>query len=293
MTQSSKWVYEAYELKETFAQTIKENKVVIVSGSNSLFGFNSIALESYWKRPVVNDAVNVDLGLAYILHKSKKILARGDIAILPIEYALYREDGKPREAYSDYVLSRDSDYFRELALFEQLTIISRISINRLFNGMKFFFNKKLWLVTGLYGAQNMNSHGDQINTEPSKMTKEQVLIISRLSETIIDNSELSDYFMNTMNEYIAWAKASGICIVVMPPTYTMFSSYKEEKYTHFFVNIKDYYASKSVKFLGTPLVYMYEKKYYFNSADHLNSVGVKKRTLQVMNDIGSDIGLHC
>ncbi|VAW85908.1 hypothetical protein MNBD_GAMMA16-1698, partial [hydrothermal vent metagenome] len=86
----------------------------------------------------------------------------------------------------------------------------------------------------------------------------------------------------------------GICIIPMPPNYMFFGKYKEEKYMSFLSKIKGYYANRDeVRYLGNPFAYMYPKKYYFNTRYHLNSDGVYKRTLQVINDIGDDPNLHC
>lgn len=293
LTQSSKWISEAYELKESSAQIINSNKTVIVSGSNSLFGFDSIQLEQSWDMPVINTSVHAGLGLPYILNRSKRILNRGDIVILPIEYSFYQADDKPSEVYSDYILSRDGAYFRNLSLVDRLVVISSISTKRLYQGIKLYFNSTLKPTQGIYDVQNINSYGDQINIEPDKMTKKEFLAIDGLSADIIASSEISNNFIRSMDEYVNWAKDNGICIIAMPSNHMFFSEYKEKKYMGFLSKIKGYYASRDVKYLGNPLDYMYQKKFYFNTSYHLNSDGVQKRTLQVINDIGKDPSVHC
>ena len=292
-TQSSKWVYEAYGLKESYANTIRENKVVIVSGSNALFGFDSAELETFWNMPVVNDAVHGGLGLTYILHKSKKVLGKGDVAILPLEYSLYQEDGRPSEVYSDYILSRDGEYFRGLSLINRVRVISGISFRRLLQGIKLHFNTTLMPTKGVYGIQNINSYGDQINTGAGKMTESQIIELEQILPKIISTSEVSDMFIQTMDEYIDWAKQHDVCLIAAPPSFMLFDVYKENRYTDFLSNIKAYYTSRKLKFIGDPLMYMFDLKYFFNSRYHLNSAGAQKRTNQVINDIGKDIRLHC
>ena len=237
-TQSSKWVSEAYELKESSARKINTKKVAIVSGSNSLFGFNSGKLESHWNMPVINDSVHAGLGMPYILYKSKRILNEGDIVILPLEYSFYQADGKPSEVYSDYILSRDGVYFKKLSLADQLIVISNLSIRRLYQGIKFYFNTTLKPTKGIYGVQNINEHGDQINIEPDKMTEREFLAIRTLSAEAISSSEISYNFIRSMDAYVNWAKDNGICIIAMPPNHMFFNKYTEEKYMGFLSNIK-------------------------------------------------------
>ncbi len=293
LTQSSRWLYEAYELKESSAGKINKNKVVIVSGSNSLFGFDSMMLESYWGIPVTNNGVHAGLGLQYILNKSQNVLSRGDIVILPIEYAFYQSDGKPSGTYIDYILSRDVAYFNKLPLIDQFMVISTMNVNRLHKGIKFNFNSELAPTKGIYGVQNINSYGDQINTEVDKMTKREWSAIDDLSPGAISTSEISSDFIQTMNEYVDWAKRKGICIIAMPPNYMFFNDYKEKKYIRFLSNIKSFYEVNGITFLGNPSEYMFDKKFYFNTIYHLNYDGVQKRTLQVINDIGEDPRTYC
>jgi len=292
-TQSSKWLYEAYELKETSAEKITGNKIVIVSGSNSLFGFNSKKLENHWNIPVTNNAVHAGLGLQYILNKSQKVLNRGDIVILPIEYDFYQSDGKPSGTYSDYILSRDVMYFQNLSLIDKFMVISRLSVNRLHKGLIFHFNNKLPPTKGVYGVQNINSYGDQINIEVEKMTKREFTVLNTLSPGLISTPEISSDFIQTMDKYIDWAKNNDVCIIAMPPNYMFFNEYKEKKYMEFLSNIKSFYDFKGVPFLGNPSEYMFDKKFYFNTIYHLNDDGVQKRSLQVINDIGKDPRSHC
>ena len=292
-TQSSKWLAEAYELKEMSARKIRGNKVAIVSGSNSLFGFDSSALEKSWRMSVINDAVHAGLGLPYILYRSKRILNRGDIVILPLEYRLYQKDWKPELAYTDFVLSRDPDYFYNLPVADKLITISSVSIKRLFQGFKYYFYGDLKPTKGVYGVQNINDYGDQINLEPEGMSKSQFVALDHLSPDAIQDTDLSNHFIQHMDNYIAWAKRNGICLIAMPPNHLFFEQYRNEKYLKYLSNIKGYYASRDVMFIGNPFDYMYEKKYYFNTAYHLNSLGIDKRMFQIIHDIGKTPAVHC
>ncbi len=293
LTKSSKWVYEVYDLKEAYAKKIKENKVVIVSGSNSLFGFDSKKLQKSWGLPVVNGAVHAGLGLPYILYKSKSMLNEGDIVLLPLEYSFYQAEGKPSAVYSDYILSRDTPYFNRLSYVDRMIVMSSLGVKRLFQGIMYDFNGELMKTEGVYGVQNVNVHGDQINIESSKMTKGEFAALNGLHADLITNPYISQEFINHTNSYFEWAKEHGVCIIVMPPNHMFFKEYEGEMYTKFLSNIKGYYASRDIAFLGSPTAYMYDKEYYFNTSYHLNASGVQKRTNQVIDDIGGNIGAHC
>lgn len=62
------WIPEELLVKEHKAQSIKVPKLIIVSGSNALFGIDSHTLERFIGRPVVNLATHASpLAIYFIL----------------------------------------------------------------------------------------------------------------------------------------------------------------------------------------------------------------------------------
>jgi len=283
-SEMSEWAYEVVSLKENYAHSIDGRKIVIVAGSNALLGINSKMIEDRFNIPVVNDAVNGGFGMPYILYQSKKVLKKGDIAILPLEYQMYQLGDEPGIPYIDYIISRDPEYFSTLNTIEKLKVIMGISFKRTFQGIISPFHQ-LKKTFGIYGIQNVNARGDQINIESSKMTSKQRKELDTFRASKIDSSDLSDGFIHYMDDYISWARSHGIKLIFMPPCHMAFNYYKTEKYVKFLGNIKKYYQDANVLYLGKPEDYMYEKKYHYNSVYHLNDIGVTKRTNQIIMDI--------
>ena len=94
-TKMSQWIFDAYNKKEQIANKIKGKKIIIVAGSNALFGIDSKMLSSYFKLPVVNDGVNAGIYLPLILEISKRIINKGDIVLAPLEPDMYSYNVKP------------------------------------------------------------------------------------------------------------------------------------------------------------------------------------------------------
>ena len=285
-TQQSRWVQEAYDLKESAAEEIDSQKVVIVAGSNALFGFDSEQLENHWNIPVINGGIHAGLGMPYILERSKRMLKSGDIVLLPLEYRFYQADGKPSETLTDFILSRDRNYFYDLPILPKFQVISRISIKRLINGIRLFFNKTLKPTKGLYGIQNINHWGDQIKLDPDKMTERELAVRDQISPEEISGPELSPDFIRTMDAYIRWADEMEICLIILPPTSLYFEVYRQPPYSCFLSEIQRYYSEQNVKFAGAPYDYMYDVDFYYNTRYHLNSQGIAIRTDQVIRDLG-------
>ncbi|MBX9709882.1 MAG: hypothetical protein K2X60_02505 [Xanthobacteraceae bacterium] len=83
------WVLRAYLVKEHHAEQSPAPRILIVSGSNSLFGIDSETLEALLHKPVVNLATHGSLGLDFHLKFALKQAQAGDLVIVPLEYAYY------------------------------------------------------------------------------------------------------------------------------------------------------------------------------------------------------------
>ena len=66
-----------------------KGKVILVGGSNLLYGVNSEYLEKLIQRPVVNMGLQGSIGLRYMLNEIKPYVSPGDIVILLPEYGHY------------------------------------------------------------------------------------------------------------------------------------------------------------------------------------------------------------
>jgi hypothetical protein len=228
------------------------------------------------------------LGMDYILYQSKKILKPHDIAILPLEYSFYQVDGLPSEVYIDYIFSRDVEYFKSLPFLSQISIVFSTSFERLFNGYKYFITS-LKKTSGVYGIQNINKYGDQINIDFNQMTENDFIFLNSLNYKRLKSSNISKEFEKLMNEYIQWANDNQIKVVFMPPNYMHFTYYDSNEYLEFLNNIYRFYQDKNLIFIGDSKKYMYEKNLYYNSVYHLNDKGVEIRTNQIINDLKNNI----
>jgi hypothetical protein len=121
------WIPEALLVKEHRAQSIKVPKLIIVSGSNALFGIDSPTLERFIGRPVVNLATHASLPLEFHAAEVLKFAGPGDIVLMPLEYEYYASDDSVTSWHvrnlstwgNDFLkasLWRSISYFRHSAL---------------------------------------------------------------------------------------------------------------------------------------------------------------------------------
>jgi hypothetical protein len=298
----SQWIVDAYRIKDKAASAIAGPKVVFVAGSNVMFGINSESLSAFWDKPVVNYGVHAGLGLAYILARSKQVLAPGDIAILPLEYEFFQEQNDYTETLLVHMVSNDADYYYALPLHEKLRVMGKIPLRRLRHGLKSALQRKLQQQpddvlsdqgADAYTVANINAYGDQVNLEQENMDDRGRDRIARLKAVTLDHSGISEYAREILNDYLAWARANDVCLLVMPSSHVYFDEYRGPVYAGFLRNIRHYFDESSVPYIGDPYNYMYEKSYYFDRRYHLTSPGIEKRTGRIMEDTGSALDALC
>ena len=288
----SQWVYDVYSKKIKIANKINEKKIVIVSGSNALFGIDSKMISKKFNLKVVNFGVNAGVMLPYTLYKAKEVINQGDIVILPLEYSMYNYDGIPNEQMIDYILSRDFSLFYELTFKEQFYIFWNIPFKRIYNG--YFNNSTQKVMRGLYGSHNIDENGDQINTQIKNKSK----AIQKELDNHKANYYGKEYEENTLSwkyleKFVEWCSKKDIQTIFVPSTLLKFDIYKNDPVEKsYYSNIPKLIKARKWNYIGNPYDYMYDKKFYFNTDFHLNHKGRIKRTEQLVKDLSDYIKIR-
>ena len=201
-----------------------------------------------------------------------------------------------------HIVSNDPDYYHSLALYEKVRVMGKMPLRRLRQGLKSAFRKKPreesarvfpGQNTSTYAVVNINAYGDQINLEQENMDARDRDRIARLKAVNLENSGISEYSREVLNDYLAWARAHDVCLLVMPSSHVYFDEYRGPVYTEFLRNIRHYFDEINVPYIGDPYNYMYEKSYYFGERYHLTHRGIEKRTGRIMEDTGNDLDALC
>ncbi len=287
-TKMSQWVYDVYMKKESITKSIKGKKIVIVAGSNALFGVDSKMLQNAFGTKVVNFGVNAGVGLPLILYLAKRVIKPGDTVIMPLEYPLYSYNGKPGEQMIDYILSREPGFFWHLTPKEMFYIIWHTGIKRVWRG---YTDKSIEgvLVGGVYGVKNVDSRGDQINSSLKYRTKDMEREVERLAkspEHYGREFKSSALGWRYLKEFGKWCKKRGVKLVLMPSALMRCKLYLEDnKERRFYSNLPKIARKKGFVYVGKPYEYMYNKDDFFNTNYHLIDSARKKRTLQIIKDL--------
>ena len=291
------WVHHAYALKQRAAEAIQQPKIVIVSGSNALFGINSTMLSQAYQRPVVNQGVNAAMLLPYILYRSKQVLKPGDIALLPLEYPLYLYNGETNAHLIDQILARDPTFLWQLSWPERLRVLWETPLERVWQG--YHPDDSQPPLTGLYGIHNINPQtGDQRNTSKAKLVGQEL----REWETHRDmpphqyakDDKPANLAWQYLRNYIIWAKQRGVCLIFVPSAFHERAFYHEDPAEKaFYAGLPDKVRALGTTYVGSPFDYMYGLDDLFNTEYHLTDEGRQQHTARLIRDLGPSLDSYC
>lgn len=273
-TESSRWIYEVDTIKREFSDSIKTPKLLISSGSNSLFGISSQLIQQETGVATVNAGLNAALGVDYILHRAKALAKAGDTVILPLEYELYTKS-ETSDVLVDYAFARDAQY-----LLSRPWLIALLSFERLKLGLSARFHTPSKITLG-YQSKTVNRSGDETNNQESERTREQLKQIDAVQPIAISKPPAPGF--QNVRAFANWCNQRKIRLLATWPSTVWFEVYTEPDYQQYFQVFEDFYRELGVTVLGKPDDFMYDKSLFYDSAYHLNDRGMRQRTQQLIN----------
>ena len=284
-SRTSQWVDDVYKKKTVAAEKIASQKILIVAGSNALFGVNSELIEQQLKIKTINYSVNAGIFLPYVLYKAKQVIKPGDIVLLPLEYSLYNYNGIPNSQMIDSIFSRDFEVFFELTIREQFYVFWNVTFKRVYQGYQAQGGKEIkW---GVYGVHHVDKRGDQTHTRLADRSQSMWDEINQLPGNLYGQEYSADALAwDYLHDFILWCHQQGAKCIFMPSTLMRFESYlSDPKERWFYQNLASMVEKAGGVYIGDPYDYMYEKALYFNTDYHLIDEGRKMRTEQMLLDL--------
>lgn len=130
------WTRALYDYKHYAAKEIEGPKLVVLSGSNSLFGINSDLLEARMERETVNLAIHADMDINFLYQQASDVLSEGDLLVMPLEYSYYNATKTLTLEFVLYMTAFGDDiYLRKLSLIDYLMFIKDVPKTRVWRGL--------------------------------------------------------------------------------------------------------------------------------------------------------------
>jgi hypothetical protein len=279
-TESSRQLYEVSIHKISNASMIKDRKLLIVSGSNSTYGISAAMLQQSLNMPAVNLGVSAGFQLEYILLQAQKVANPGDVILLPLEYSLYDYNGIPDSVLIDYVFARDVDYLSAGNVWRVPYFVFGVDVIRVAKGLK----NRYILADKMHAShEGFNSNGDAVHNIPD--TALPLENIKRLSpiKHLVHGISSSSKSWEILDEFVAWSKKRGVKILVTYPAVLFHSSYYSPNALKMVKEVETFWNSRGISILGTYDEFIYGAEYIYDTAYHLNTLGMEIRTRKLID----------
>ncbi len=129
------WVSDAYKYKDYRAKGMPSKKIIIIGGSNALFGINSEVIEKLTGYPVLNLASHAGLDMDYFYYKLKQHIGREDIVVIPLEFSYYTSSDNITDLFSNNMMSWGHDYLFQLPFTDFLKFVLVAEPDRVLAGV--------------------------------------------------------------------------------------------------------------------------------------------------------------
>lgn len=288
------WIDNSYQYKDFKAKSIRSKKIIIISGSNSLFGINSTVIQENIGYEVVNLATHASLDIDFLYYKIKEHLNQDDIVLMPLEFEYYSRSEKISNWFSTNMMSWGKDYIKQLSLADLSKFIITTEPNKVLEGVvknittndtniKILSQKEvidtlkiLWSKDGSewrgYSYKSLNEYGD-INADEQVSYKKNV---SYLGKSI----KISEHFLNIYDKINKLVKVKhGKLFLTYPVTIKnpSFDLSKNECQKRI-QNLETSLNKHDIHIKCNAALFNLDRTYFFNTHYHTNKYGALIRS---------------
>ncbi len=289
------WVKNAYQYKDHIAVHTKSPKIIIISGSNSLFGMDSAIVEEITGYPVVNLSGHAALDISFFYLKLKEHLGEGDIVVMPLE-DIYPEQSILSEWFVNNMLAwGGQDYLSKLGIVGMFKVITSVPKKRLIDGIleqkgtnPIVPNDKiikemddLLLSKGAkwrgYNHTSLNRYGDMI---PEEHATKAISKLSQKGVYYFQSADISDAFVASYRRIKKLvSRHNGQLILTWPVS--MRNKYFDLSLPEHLDSVDErrrLLAEESIKIECNPALFHFDAKFFFDTEYHLNKYGTMMRS---------------
>ncbi|MDD5262356.1 MAG: hypothetical protein PHD76_10975 [Methylacidiphilales bacterium] len=289
------WVHELIVVKRHLSADMPSPKIILLSGSNTLFGIDASEMEKELKIPAINFGLHGGMRLEWLLDEGRSLAKPGDILLLPLEAGYY--DGRDWQEWElRNVLAWNSRWVDSLSMPKRFSIfckagsfdmafeLAQVKTLLLFSHGKFperlqalepedkifarFKSEQGPPLTFAYGLK-MDDHGTILGADDSQYTGP--------SEPMSYPSAISPMPKKLLAEFVAEMKARKVRVYFAHSPYVMDGKAgpgwegAERKF------------QKEIRDLGSEVIdrreqLFFPREYFFNTKYHLNTRGKEART---------------
>ena len=294
------WLNAAFLKREKIVADTNPNepRILIVAGSNGLFGLSAKTIQQETGIQTINLSAHAGLGGDYLLNRASRLLRKGDWLLLPLEYQFYRQSG----ISSDF--ERQDTLRRFLISYDRSSLqsISPLSLLGFWTDNLFDWHSKEY---GLYVSGNLtrqditkrlqqqkddpnlncfsgltfNSYGDETCNEG----KENFPLIPVVLQPAMTPTRQKIDPAGYLNRFIQTASQKGVRIIPLYPVSTNVAAYQEASFQAYAQRIRQFWVSKGIEFNDSLERSLLPPNLMYNTNYHPKDSGRQVRTKAVLD----------
>jgi len=275
---------QASLLKVRLLQDIPAPRIILFGGSNVALGIDSEMIEQELGMPVINDGLQVGLGISP-LNEMRKYIRSGDIIIISLEYYNFTEDmlyGSP-QYLADWIEISPNRLWYIHDPISQIPKIYTIMLQRKINRqMNFYlYNGSLAEMRGVYVGTGFNQHGDFVGHLEDHTTFEIPASMYPVNTLPAAYEELENF-----NQY-ALSRGARVFYEAQAHRQTNCKVTGMKAIRKFYAVLKE---NTSIPLLSDIKQLCLPDEYFYDTPYHLNALGRKVRTERLIENLVKALG---
>jgi hypothetical protein len=264
-----RWVAECLQKKSIAVSTIKP-QVLIISGSNSLFGFSGKILSEKYGVPTVNLAVHAGLGPNYILSYGSQFIEKDRLFVLPFEYELYGHPSS-ESTFIYQVAGFDPHYFWNMPVIERLGFIFSASLLDRFKLLRYKLTDQPKSINNSYhyDSSSLNDYGDETANTLSNRT---TAMLSGALKQRTHNLSINEDVWIAIKKFTNNAISAGGQVALAYPNISN-QAIDIEKNNKFFYELRKRAEEAGIILIGKPEESLFPEERIFDTYYHQNRIG--------------------
>lgn len=290
---SESWINEVYKYKEfdLHEGDSEKDRLLIVSGSNSLFGINTDELRKLTGMPVHNLAAHAALDLDFHYYKLEQILRHGDIVVMPLELPVYFRDGYT-EWFTNNMMVWEPEFFDSLSILDKVEFVRSVEVTRVLSGIlssgKFFQEASMDTLEGLppigksvYSYQNLSFRNDiLIDKPPTTKVKSLSEKGTNYLSDLRNKGNISSGALMKLKRINELVESRGATLILTWPVTMRNPAFNPDNrntqiQTEFF---RSQLVAQGYEIQCPWSLFNYDVEFFFNERSHLNKSGARIRT---------------
>jgi hypothetical protein len=300
------WLRYAYQIKAYSANKITEEKIIIASGSNGLFGISSEVIAQETGYSVINMAGHAGLTFNFLADQIEQVASSGDIVIMPLEFGFYSREDELTDWQLSNMQSWGADHLRTFGVRELFRYFKSTNfssyIERSFGAEAVEYLDAETIASYCSGVsskepgwqgytyKSMNCYGDIL---VDRDTMQSILDLrDRGSRSYLVSSDVSDEFFVDARRLSERLNNMGAKLYFTWPATIKnknFDLHEAGSYFQSVLSLRKNLVDGRLNVICDPVDFNVDAEYFFNTDYHLNKKGAVLRSVKLSDCINDEV----